>query len=124
VINIGGSAFSGCSSLKDVTVEWATPLSVPDDAFTNEPLAQATLHVPFGIENLYKTAEGWQNFGTILEAEPITDGPTGNCSGTLTGDDGNYTLTISGNGTMGNYTFDNAVPWSSYRNSIKTLTVI
>jgi hypothetical protein len=52
-------------------------------------------------------------------AQVVDSGTTGDCTWELTGTSGNYTLTISGNGAMGNY-YSNA-PWYSYRTDIKTL---
>jgi hypothetical protein len=53
----------------------------------------------------------------------VASGTTGQCIWTLTETSSNYTLTISGNGTMGNYTSSSNVPWSSYRSNIKTLDI-
>jgi hypothetical protein len=52
--------------LTDVTVGWARPpqmggLSMPSD------VSSATLHVPVGSKALYRAAEVWKDFGTILE---------------------------------------------------------
>ncbi|MDR1602695.1 MAG: leucine-rich repeat protein [Tannerella sp.] len=65
VTHIGESAFSYCTGLTDVTVEWATPLSVPANTFTSVTLASATLHVPAGTKALYEAATVWQDFETI-----------------------------------------------------------
>jgi hypothetical protein len=52
-----------------------------------------------------------------------TSGRTiGGCPFTITGSPGNYTLTISGNGAIGNYSYSN--PWGSYYQSdIKTVNI-
>jgi hypothetical protein len=59
-------------------------------------------------------------FGFMNEAKAqlVASGPIGDCTWTLTGTAGNYTLTISGTGAMGN-----TIPWSSYRSGIKTLDI-
>jgi hypothetical protein len=72
---IGNNAFANCSSLADVHVDWATPLSIPNDVFMNVNVATCTLHVPAGKEALYKAAAVWQNF-LIPGAETLTVSPS------------------------------------------------
>jgi hypothetical protein len=50
---------------------------------------------------------------TINKAPAQTSGPTGDCTWTLTGTEGDYTLTISGNGEMVSYFWGlpQALPW-------------
>jgi hypothetical protein len=55
-------------------------------------------------------------------AQTIDSGTTGDCAWTLTGVAGNYTLTISGNGAMGNHGYDTQ-PWYSYQSGIKNLNI-
>jgi hypothetical protein len=50
-------------------------------------------------------------------------GLTGYCTWVLSGVAGDYTLTISGNGAMANYSSLDVVPWYHYRSEIKTLVV-
>ncbi|MDR0603318.1 MAG: hypothetical protein LBG80_03335, partial [Bacteroidales bacterium] len=52
----------------------------------------------------------------------VASGTTGDCTWTLTGTSGNYTLTISGNGVMEDYSSSDA-PWYSYRTDIKSLDI-
>jgi hypothetical protein len=57
-------------------------------------------------------------------AQVVDSGTTGDCTWKLTGTSSNYTLTISGNGAMGNYIDSNRIiskPWFSY--NIKTLVI-
>jgi uncharacterized protein YjdB len=117
--SIEDNAFYDCTGLKDVTVEWATPLPVEAYLFGSVDLSEVILHVPAGTKDLYKDAAVWGEFGTI--AERIFSGTTGNCTWTITGHFNDYTLTISGNGTMGNYTGNNPAPWYAYREGIRTL---
>ena len=69
VTSIGPSAFEYCTGLKEVTVNWTTPLSVPDSLFIfrNVSISTATLHVPAGTKALYRAADVWKDFGTITE---------------------------------------------------------
>jgi hypothetical protein len=52
----------------------------------------------------------------------VASGTTGDCTWTLTGTSPNYTLTISGNGALGNFSYTGG-PWYSYRSNIKTLDI-
>jgi hypothetical protein len=53
----------------------------------------------------------------------VASGTTGACLWELTGTSGNYTLTISGSGAMGDYSNNSNSPWYSYRNDITTLNL-
>jgi hypothetical protein len=68
VKSIGNRAFWGCRFLSNVEVQWANPLTIPDDVFVvvhdND-----TLTVPPGTKSLYESAAGWKNFGTIIEKQ-------------------------------------------------------
>ncbi len=65
VATIGSGAFTYCNDLTSVTVAWSEPIVIDEDCFTNA--ANATLHVPAGTKNLYKTATGWKEFGEIVD---------------------------------------------------------
>jgi len=62
-------SFSGDHKLKTVTCKAANPpaITASDNVFKNVPLASATLRVPAGSKALYQAAEGWKDFGTIVE---------------------------------------------------------
>jgi hypothetical protein len=54
--------------LKDVTVEWATPLLLEDsELYFYDIDDSAILHVPVGTKALYEVANVWKDFGTIRE---------------------------------------------------------
>ncbi|ERK01404.1 leucine rich repeat protein, partial [Treponema socranskii subsp. socranskii VPI DR56BR1116 = ATCC 35536] len=59
-------SFSNDPKLKTVKCKAATP-PVINGAFENTPIASATLRVPAGSKALYQAAEGWKDFGTIVE---------------------------------------------------------
>jgi len=67
VTSIGDYVFAGCTALIDVTVDWASPLSVPVSIFQDVNTSAATLHVPAGTKGLYQAANVWKDFGTIVE---------------------------------------------------------
>ncbi|WP_315324681.1 leucine-rich repeat domain-containing protein [Treponema socranskii] len=55
--------------LKTVTCKAANPpvITAGQEVFKNTPIAFATLRVPAGSKALYQAAEGWKDFGTIVE---------------------------------------------------------
>lgn len=69
-------AFQDCSNLADV---YCYADSVPKTAnnwvFYNSPIASATLHVPAGSVDAYRTTAPWSGFGTIVALK--ADDPTG-----------------------------------------------
>jgi len=98
VTSIGSSAFSGCTSLASVTISGsATNISerafqdcigitdvfcyteeVPTtgiDVFMNSSIASATLHVPASAIELYKNAEPWNQFKTVVAITPQCQKP-------------------------------------------------
>ena len=95
VTSIGNYAFFGCSGLTSVTIGsgvtsierafeccngladiycYAENVPTTDEyAFNNSPIASATLHVPAGSVEAYKTTEPWSGFGTIVANIPFAD---------------------------------------------------
>jgi hypothetical protein len=59
----------------------------------------------------------------IENATSGASGITGDCTWEVTGESGDYTLTISGNGAMGDYTGFIKAPWSDYNDEITTLII-
>ena len=68
VADMGDAVFADCKKLKDIYVNWKTPLDISNkkDMFTYVPTS-ATLHVPAGTKHLYQNATGWKNFQNIVE---------------------------------------------------------
>ena len=62
-----GSVLTADPKLKTVTCKAVNPPVINGDAFDYTPLASATLRVPAGSKALYQAAEGWKDFGTIVE---------------------------------------------------------
>jgi hypothetical protein len=60
---------------------------------------------------------------TATAAVAVASGTTGDCTWGITGEDDDYTLTISGNGAMGDTDEDNPIPWSDFIDGIKTVIV-
>ncbi|MDR0713363.1 MAG: leucine-rich repeat protein [Bacteroidales bacterium] len=53
----------------------------------------------------------------------VASGATGDCFWTIAGVASSYTLTIIGNGAMGDYSYENPSPWEGYRTEIGTLII-
>ena len=69
VTSIESNAFAGCNGMNDV---WCHAENVPATnsyAFYNSPIALATLHVPAGSLEAYKTTAPWSSFGSIVAIE-------------------------------------------------------
>ena len=76
---LGGSAFAGCQRLEDVIVTRNTPLQIslnPSDPFShpfyNISLFNVNLHVPAGMECVYKAAPVWEDFNVVGAQRTIT----------------------------------------------------
>jgi hypothetical protein len=65
VTGIGSDAFSGCTGLKEVVVQWDTPLVITADVFDGVTLGGVMLRVPAGREAAYRQANVWKDFGII-----------------------------------------------------------
>ena len=66
ITHIYSCAFQNCNNLTDV---YCYADNVPitwDYAFKDTPIASATLHVPAGSIDLYKTTSPWKDFGNIV----------------------------------------------------------
>ena len=66
VTNIGNAVFYRCSNLSDV---YCYAKNVPEtgiNMFKDCPIASATLHVPAGSVEAYRTTAPWSDFGTIV----------------------------------------------------------
>ena len=69
ITTLGKYAFQGCSNLLTVYVSWPTPISAYD-TFSEANLGNCTLYVPQGTEQDYFLADGWGDFGNIVEYDP------------------------------------------------------
>lgn len=65
---IGDYAFAYCG-LKELNVQWTTPININNNTFTGSNLAQITLYVPENTKAIYKLDPTWGEFGTIIEKE-------------------------------------------------------
>jgi hypothetical protein len=114
VTTIGECAFCRCNSLRDVVVLSTTPLAINSNPFYGAPLSSAILTVPNGCEEAYESAAGWNEFGTIIEMEPL---------GLLAWSYAAGVLTISGAGAMPADYGVQDFPWFYYRANITTVNI-
>lgn len=66
VTEIGKCAFNRCGNLTSVYVQNPVPIAIYDQTFSN--CTNATLYVPNGCVDVYKSANYWKEFGQILES--------------------------------------------------------
>lgn len=69
VTSIRNNAFYSCSRLASVTVEATTPPTLENYAFAN---TNCPIYVPSGSVNAYKSASGWSNYSSRIQAIPTT----------------------------------------------------
>jgi len=82
VTNIGNSAFSSCTALADVWVNWAIPLPIEKEkywdgtdafaVFSGVNIENVNLHVPEGTQCLYAATSVWQDFIIVGEQEKLS----------------------------------------------------
>ena len=69
ITEMGKYAFQNCRDLTSVYVSWPTPISA-GSAFSGVGISKCTLYVPQGTEQDYFLADGWGDFGNIVEYDP------------------------------------------------------
>ena len=133
-VKIFRNAFSDCVGLMSITC-YATnpPALVNPPIFSGVDKSACTLYVPAESIDLYRAADGWSEFANILPIEEEPEEPcliaSGYCG--AEGDGSNLTwqltcdsvLTISGSGTMTDWTNDTDVPWHSSAAMVKEVII-
>lgn len=64
--------FKDCKNIKKIYSNFREPLKIDDDIFTTLVYMTATLYVPSGTLEVYKSATGWKNFENIEETNMST----------------------------------------------------
>ena len=67
IVSMGNYSFAYCHDLMSVTALQLNPFEIPDNCFSEETYENATLYVPEGSVEKYRTTEGWRNFVHIME---------------------------------------------------------
>ena len=69
VTSIGNWAFDGCN-LSEVISKIENPFSIDTSTFSDNTFYNATLYVPAGTIDKYKSTDGWKIFAIIKESDP------------------------------------------------------
>ena len=70
---IGNQAFSSCNSLVHIICKSTNPFNIDTNVFTNTTTQKATLYVPTGYANDYRSRTGWANFTSIVECDDMEE---------------------------------------------------
>jgi hypothetical protein len=90
----------------------------PGEAFFADIDITASDHVTFTLDDGQSTT-----FQIPWRRAAVAQGITGSCTWTLTGTDGDYTLTISGQGAMGDEQLATSLELSPYTDGIRTVVI-
>ena len=125
ITSIGNNAFAGCTALSKVTTESITPLSINDGCFDVMAQLFATLYVPVGAVETYKSATVWKGFGNI---EAIANPSSTIDSGTYTSGETELTWEFTSDGELKiegmGYIYEiSEMPWAKYQNEIKKVFI-
>jgi len=71
VTELPGACFQKSTALRDVTVHWESPISIPDDCFRKSTIVEGTLHVPSEYADAYSDAAAWGDFFTHFEYQGL-----------------------------------------------------
>ncbi len=64
VTTIGDNTFNNCNNITNIISKIKTPFVINKDVFS---ISSATLYVPVGRRDAYKTTDGWSKFLTVYE---------------------------------------------------------
>ena len=72
VTSINFASFYKCTSLTSITIKATTPPTLGNMALESTPIANGTgyIYVPSGSVNAYKSASGWSNYSSRIQAIP------------------------------------------------------
>lgn len=68
VTSIGSEAFRGCNNLKTIYTQWEIPIEC-DPGFSDKLLKETVLYVPTGTKTEYEKVDPWRNFWNIEEMD-------------------------------------------------------
>ncbi|MBQ7532006.1 MAG: leucine-rich repeat domain-containing protein [Paludibacteraceae bacterium] len=134
VQSIGQKAFAACTSITGIYCQPSTPPTWGDaNVFSGLDVAQPIIYVYLDSYPLYKQAEGWKDFtnykGIVGDSivdltTPVTEEEyTGMCGDSVTWTLKGRTMTISGSGTMWDYSAEAPAIYSEYMQQIDTVMV-
>ena len=122
ISTISKYSFKGCISVNSISSDIKNPNSVTMGygVFDDIP-STAKLTVPMGTKNRYSSANNWNRFTNIVEAN-IASGACG-ADVTYFYERTTYTLHISGSGSMWDLDDPAYYPWDLYRSEIKNVKI-
>lgn len=80
IVEIGSWCFGHCPHLKTINVHSEIPPTIESDIFYESYPEYMTLHVPHGTKEIYENANGWKDFGTIIDNLPSNESGIENIS--------------------------------------------
>ena len=120
VTSIGDYAFADCPKIADITCYAENIPNTGSDSFRRSNISFATLHVPYGFIDVYKTSSPWSGFGRIV-AIGIPATGISLSQNTLSFNAINQTATLRASVTPSNATYKE-VTWTSSNTSVATVS--
>ena len=129
VTSIGGNAFYGCSSLATITSGIQNPFEIETNVFNTSSYSStiysnATLIVPSGTKETYKSTSGWSSFVNILETgEGGVVGKTIEVSGVkyIIGEENTVSLTSNNQQYSGDFEIPSQVTYNGKTYSVTSI---
>ncbi|MDR1415695.1 MAG: leucine-rich repeat protein [Odoribacteraceae bacterium] len=121
---INGAEITRVFPTETVATAFAPVITLSPGATVTPASGEARdLFTPGGVTYTVTSEDGLTTKTYTARAiiEAVAAGTTGNCAWAITGAANNYTLTISGNGNMGNYPISG--PWYAYSESITSVVI-
>ena len=122
VIEINWGAFNGCDGLEDIYCYIQEPFDLNSYMFILSDwtaYSNATLHVPYGTKEKYKSKEGWKNLKNIVEFGTSVNGISLNTSSVSlkVGETFKLYATVSSSNAS-----NMSISWSSSNASVATVS--
>lgn len=91
--DIGSYAFTNCAINEINSLNPIPPMLINQNVFDNTVYMNATLNVPIGAGEAYKSADGWKNFWNIQEVDFASVGNIETNKTKVIGDSGKIIVT-------------------------------
>jgi hypothetical protein len=111
VQSIGQRITNDCKAITDVYSDNKSPFAINSNNFTTATYSNATLHVPYGMIELYSFLDGWKNFQNIVD--DITVSPYAHAEGSNMYMGRQFDVSVgffTGSGRYNGYQFDISFP--------------
>lgn len=121
VTYIGDYAFEGCERLYSITCEGETPVSISENVFDRVDKQNIELEVHKSVLERYEAADVWKDFK--VKAMTLSEGYCADARALAYNLYDDYSLEITGSGTMRDYTESQKAPWNEYKSQITSITL-